>query len=434
MSRTNRRGIGSRIVGAAAIASALLIATLVGGTGHLDSASATSKPAMGKLEVCTSERDTPSLIGVPFSFTESKGRSTVGPFSVDAAAKADVNCGGLTKYPVGTKVNIAELPNSSGVQVETIHVANGTASNVNLPAGTATVTVGASTVITKVNYANGIPGGRLASIEVCVLPGDKSVTGSFTFGLSEGKWSDTLPPVPANQCSGDVTVRPGQVTVTEEPSSPYDVSSVGSIPQSALVSEDLAKGEATYSVGNGSSVTAIFTNSTVTSGTVTQEAPISGTVTPGNPFTDQLNTNDVSPVTFTVTSSHPAFTVSSSGAVSAPDTLAVGTYTVSGTDSDGLGNTGTWVYTLTVGGPPPIQTAPTSGTVVAGHPFTSQLHTTGVSPVTFTVTSSSPAFTVSSSGAVSAPDTLAVGFYTVSGTDRDELGDTGTWSFTLTVT
>ena len=53
-------------------------------------------------------------------------------------------------------------------------------------------------------------------------------------------------------------------------------------------------------------------------------------------------------MTFTVTTPSPAFTVSSSGHVSALNTLAVGSYTVSGDDTDSCSNTGTWTYTLTV--------------------------------------------------------------------------------------
>ncbi len=69
----------------------------------------------------------------------------------------------------------------------------------------------------------------------------------------------------------------------------------------------------------------------------------------------------------------------------------MGTYTASGTDSDSLGNTGNWTYSLTVNHGTITQAAPTSGTVTAGNAFTDQLATTGNhGAVTFTVTSSSP--------------------------------------------
>lgn len=237
-------------------------ATVKVAAGSETTATFTNAPTIGQLKVCKSEFDTPSLIGQPFSFTETAGGTVVGPFSVDAAATANTSCGGLTSYPVGTKVNIAEL--ASGASVHGITVTNGTLSNKNLAAGTVTVTVGSPTVgTTIVNYANWIPSSPgTGLIEVCKQAGDQFVTGSFTFTLTEGTFSDTLAPVPVGQCSGDVSVPAGQVTVTEEPSFPYYVSSVGSIPQSALVAENLANGEATYSVPALSSVTAIFTNST----------------------------------------------------------------------------------------------------------------------------------------------------------------------------
>ncbi len=53
-------------------------------------------------------------------------------------------------------------------------------------------------------------------------------------------------------------------------------------------------------------------------------------------------------MTFSVSVPTPAFTVSSTGAISAPDTLAVGTYTASGTDSDSCSTAGNWTYSLTV--------------------------------------------------------------------------------------
>ena len=97
----------------------------------------------------------------------------------------------------------------------------------------------------------------------------------------------------------------------------------------------------------------------------------------------------------------------------------MGTYTVSGTDVDNFGNTGTWTYTLTVNPRGVTQGSPKTGSVTQGNPFTDQLATTdGVSPVTFTVTSSSPAFTVLVAVRSPLPGTLAVGSYTVSGNGR----------------
>ncbi len=182
----------------------------------------------------------------------------------------------------------------------------------------------------------------------------------------------------------------------------------------------------------------VFTSGTAAaSGTITQVAPTSASVASGTPYSVQLNvTGNVGAVTFFTTSAvcEPV-TVSSTGFLTAPGTVPPGVYTVFGFDQDTSSNSGSWDFTLTVtgGGPGVTQTAPTTGSVNAGNAFTTQLNTTGVSPVVFTVTSSSPAFSVSSSGAVSAPGTLLPNVYTVSGTDSDACSNTGTWSFQLTV-
>lgn len=152
-------------------------------------------------------------------------------------------------------------------------------------------------------------------------------------------------------------------------------------------------------------------------------------------LTTQINTTGQNgAVTFTTTTG-PAFTVGQSGIVAVPATLIPGTYTVSGTDQDSSGDTGTWSFTVTV--------TPANGTITlvynaatatAGAPYSYTLVTSGATgPVTF-LTTSSGAFSVSSSGVLSAPASLTPGTYTASGTTSDLYGDQGTWSFTLTLT
>ena len=178
---------------------------------------------------------------------------------------------------------------------------------------------------------------------------------------------------------------------------------------------------------------------TVTAGTITQGAPTSGSTTPGNStgFTDQLaTTGQTGPVTFKTTTSATGIAVSASGAISVSTQLNAGAYTVSGTDSDTSGDTGTWSYTLTVAGGTITQGAPTSGSTTPGNStgFTDQLATTGqTGPVTFVTTVPAAGIAVSASGAISVSTQLNAGAYTVSGTDSDTSGDTGTWSYTLTV-
>ena len=174
---------------------------------------------------------------------------------------------------------------------------------------------------------------------------------------------------------------------------------------------------------------------TVANAGVTQSTPTGGTATQGVNFTDQLATTDVNTVTYVTTSTPPAgVTVSSSGLITASPATPVGSYSLSGTDSDVYGNTGTWTYALTVSNAGITQSAPTTATTAQGTPASAQLATTDVNTVTYVTTSTLPAgVTVSSSGLVSVGATAPVGSYTLSGTDSDNLGNSGTWSLALTV-
>jgi uncharacterized repeat protein (TIGR02543 family) len=101
-----------------------------------------------------------------------------------------------------------------------------------------------------------------------------------------------------------------------------------------------------------------------------------------------------------------------------------------------------WTATAVGGGgaPPSVtldQTSPTSGvtttdnsgTFTAG-PITVS-HATGA--VSFAVTSSNKALSVSPQGVITTSGALLAGSYNFSGTDSDMSGDTGTWTYTLTV-
>jgi hypothetical protein len=99
--------------------------------------------------------------------------------------------------------------------------------------------------------------------------------------------------------------------------------------------------------------------------TLTQGPPTSATVAQGAGFSGQLTvTNATGTVSYAETSSlySTEVVVTSTGAISAATSLAPGVYTVSGTDGDTNGDTGTWTFTLNVTppGPPPPPT-PTTG-------------------------------------------------------------------------
>jgi hypothetical protein len=92
-----------------------------------------------------------------------------------------------------------------------------------------------------------------------------------------------------------------------------------------------------------------------TSSTIVQAAPFAASVTVGTAFSGQLNvTGNSGAVTFTTTASSPDLSVSPKGAVTAPATDPVGTYSVSGTDSHGT-NSGHWGFTLSVIATPAVR-------------------------------------------------------------------------------
>jgi outer membrane protein OmpA-like peptidoglycan-associated protein/methionine-rich copper-binding protein CopC len=190
----------------------------------------------------------------------------------------------------------------------------------------------------------------------------------------------------------------------------------------------------------------VITPSIASAATITQTPPTdnSTTTTASSSFTDQLeptiDPNDIVPtsVTYATVTTNPNLSVSSTGAVSTSGILAANSYTVSGTTSDGLLDSGTWTYTLTVNGVTITQSAPLSGTSTQGssNAFSDQLEPTTFngSAVIYTTSVASAGLSVSSTGAVSTPGILAANSYTDSGTDVNSLGDSGNWSYTLTVT
>ncbi len=194
-------------------------------------------------------------------------------------------------------------------------------------------------------------------------------------------------------------------------------------------------GDSNYSSNSGSDNTASVAQ------IIPQDSPSSGSTTTSasSSFTDQLNpqTFNGHPVTYTVSTSVTGISVSSSGAIKTTQTFGVGTYTISGTDSDGVGDSGTWSFQLSVTETSILQAAPNSGSTTYGASlgFTDQLNpqTFNGQPVTYTVVASVPGISVSSSGAIMTTNSFVAGTYTVSGTDADGIGDTGTWSYKLTV-
>jgi hypothetical protein len=141
------------------------------------------------------------------------------------------------------------------------------------------------------------------------------------------------------------------------------------------------------------------------------------------------------------------------GTIPVPPTATAGTYEVfvcelnltpyqgggpaqCGPNYNGLGWIGaSFVFTVAPGiisQNLPVGTTLTSS-ATAG--YTTQLVTSGYSgAVTYSQTTGSPDLAVSSSGAVTTSGKLAPGSYTASGTTKDGSGNSGTFSYTLTVT
>ena len=161
--------------------------------------------------------------------------------------------------------------------------------------------------------------------------------------------------------------------------------------------------------------------------------------TNSNGFTDQLGptTFNGAPVTLRRPSRSPASRSRRRRAQRHGD-LAAGSYTVSGTDANGIGDTGTWSYTLTVTGVNIPQGPSTSGSVSTtnSNGFTDQLGPTTFNgaPVTFTTNRLGRRHHGRARRRAQRHGDLGRGSYTVSGTDANGIGDTGTWSYTLTVT
>ncbi len=234
----------------------------------------------------------------------------------------------------------------------------------------------------------------------------------------------------------------GTVTFTQTTGSPSLVvsptgllSTSGSLPVGSYV----ARGTTSDPSGDGGT---FFFNLLVTPvGTLTQASPTGATVTSAvtATFTDQLNvTGATGAVTYAQTSATPGLAVSSAGLVTPTGALAVGTYSVAGTTIDTEGDVGTFNFTLTVAAPATLaQTAPMTASVntLASNVYTDQLAVSGSNgQVIFTQSSGAPAIVVSPSGAISTSGPLKPGTYTATGTTADIAGDTGAFTYTLTVT
>jgi hypothetical protein len=208
-----------------------------------------ASPAVG-LKVCKAAgASSPSLVGDQFSFTEN-GRAA---FSVAAGTVATPNCGPVTKFKLGTVVNIAELA-TPGTHVSGISVSDGRGSNVNAATGTVDATIGAGvTVVTYTNDVNTIS--QTGFIEVCKYALDPFVEGSFNFTITDANGAVYNQSVLVGQCTAPIEVAAGNATVTEAAQFPYLVGEIDVFPSGRTVSSNLSNQTVTVKVVQGDSST-----------------------------------------------------------------------------------------------------------------------------------------------------------------------------------
>jgi hypothetical protein len=210
------------------------------------------------LKVCK-QSPAPSLVGDLFSFTENGGPA----YSVAAGNVGAANCGPVTKYALGTVVNVAELA-TPGTHVSGITVSDGRGSNVNTAAGTVTATIGAGvTIVTYTNDVNVIT--QKGYIEVCKYSGDQFVHGSFIFTITDANGLVLHESVLVGQCTAPLAVAAGNVSVSEAAQFPYFVSSINVFPSGRTVTSNLTNRTVTVKVVQGDSSTETvvgYTNST----------------------------------------------------------------------------------------------------------------------------------------------------------------------------
>jgi hypothetical protein len=239
----------------------------------------TNRPATGQLKVCKIA-GSPELLGQSFTFTEQAGSTTVGPFGLTAEA-APGDCSAPARYPVGTNVNVAETASSDpDVYVESV-----TGTGVSWSGGlgaTATVQPGGTTVVTYTNAISVPP--TPGYLEVCKQAGDSYVPQgpwNFTVTDSDGTVVGSQTTL-TGQCSGDLSLTPGNYTVTEDSvTSPDYVSAITGIPTAPLTT-NLADASGTFAVAAGAAETAVFTDSTLLG-----HIKVCKTIAANSPLSDQ---------------------------------------------------------------------------------------------------------------------------------------------------
>jgi hypothetical protein len=289
-------------------------------SGATTTATFTNKVPVANLIVCKQAGDAPTE-GKSFPFTESVGGTTTQSFTLTAHQLPPLDCHGPTAYPAGTAVDLAETVPSGSKVTNITSSGPGTLSNVMIPAGTATATLGGDGTTMTVTYTDDLAGGGLV---VCKFAANSSVSpGPWSFTITDSMGHAVVgSPVTVlvGNCSSPLSLPAGNYTVVETFSPPDTVSAITGSPTSSVVSVNLPTGTGVFTVTSGATTTANFTNSVPNGNLVVCKLAANSFVSPGPwsfTITDSMGHAVAgSPVTVTV------------GNCSSPLSLPPGNYTV----------------------------------------------------------------------------------------------------------
>jgi hypothetical protein len=185
--------------------------------------------------------------GSTFTFT----LATRATRSVDVKAGS---CSSPQEVPVGNLTVTEKATNGLRVSDITVDPAGARVGNADLTAGTVTVAVEASRVVTEVTFTNrkSEPG----VLKVCKVAGTGVVRGTlfhFTVGSTPVR-------VRAGSCSLPLSAPAGNLAITEAPAEGTRVTDITVAGAGSLVSRDLGSRTATVNVASGAITETVFTN------------------------------------------------------------------------------------------------------------------------------------------------------------------------------
>jgi len=203
-------------------------------------------PTTGLVKIC--KKAGPGVKpGSTFTFT----LATRATRSVDVKAGF---CSSPQEVPVGNLTVTEKATNGLRVSDITVDPAGARVGNADLTAGTVTVAVEASRVVTEVTFTN--RSAEPGILKVCKVAGTGVVPGTrfqFTVGT-------TPVTVRAGSCSLPLNVPAGNLAITEAAANGTRVTDITVAGAGSLVSKDLAARTATVNAASGAITEAVFTN------------------------------------------------------------------------------------------------------------------------------------------------------------------------------